>query len=911
MEIDQLNPTDADTVKPKWDRHAFKNLGIISVTITLAPFVLWIVWNVLKGWGQWRILRPEHRPHYVRTWHGWVEGEKAATKSVERVQLRDHIRQKLVWRTTTTDYSWVFWDPSGAKRQEYEDNRRHSMLRHFPRWMRSYEPGSLWPDARITSDRLAAAEEGKVSMRAYRHSSEIQPWGVSFTENESWREWSSKKGADPLTENHKHSDSLPMMTGALADSRNAHILSTVRRRKPSRGRIQVWDANGQETFRATCPVPRQAENLDADVDPARESGASSLRVQPSPTSQNVAAGFARRACSLPLFAILPKAYHARPRSKYPVETLPGRFQKKPILYPARVCDHHSAPENSEDLQGSGQITTRLRNPEDNLRASDKRNLTRTFHHAFEPLANPVVLNPFISIGNEYSGTAGRPGSPSMGWTIQGTKRAAVGELSLHEAEEPVKGASIVPCSSCSSDTFRSRPDGEYPDMHLHEASSQETKDSPDHFELDTDGTMDRHRANFRVSDGFFQGSYLPGDIALHFSLLRRNTSPKNLTSNPSPRTPRSRKVTSESEPLLAEHSSDTERLSKFLRVDSNMKRGSTHPPRRIKPKPTTRVPCDVPMSSKETRSPTKSITPSTTHAKTTQTGSTSGTSRFIEAKKETTKPAASLSSFEKTFLADLDLRLGRLDYELSPGFRGPPGEHPDPKWWFEGVPYSASVASRGSRAFANRGTLRLRPLNPPPVPRRSRTAVDVSKTIDQAVPTSLTQRRASSQDSVRPRGTCTYNREPGEGEIDTAAWMLRRPPMGALREDSAEKTLLFTSGRGNAKTLLEWQRSDSLLSLQQAFDAASAISRRPAKRLKRLGILGSDRNNGCSMDGKQPTTTAFDGCEAEGQNANSTTTTRMSAIQRILTRVSSLAVDERRTGDSPLGYTSPNRTMMH
>lgn len=888
-------------------------LGIISASVLFTPFILWNVWNLVKGWGKWRIRKSGNRPHYVRTWHGWVEAEKAATRAVERAKLRNHNRQKRIWRTTTADYSWIFWDPSGVKQQEYEDNRKHSILRHLPRWLRSDEPGSLWPDARITPNRLGDAEEGTVSLRSFRHSCEIQPRGFSFTGNQSWLRSSSKKGADTLTENHTLSDCLPMMTGALEDSRSPHSMSTVRRRKFAMGRFQVWDANSQETFRATCTqflAPKQTGSLGADVDPARESGALALRVQPSLAAQNVDPGFAPRASSLPLFATLRNAYNARSWLKIPMKTLPVRSPKKQR---AGFCNDDNAPENPDDLQGSG-MTTRLRNPEGNLPASMppyERMLMQTFNQRFEPLAKPVVLNPFTSIGTEYSGTTGRPGSPIMGWTIKGDPRASVSELNHYEAEGPVKGASTFSCSSYSSASSRSRSNGEYPVMRLDEANLQKTKDSTATSNFDTFPGRASHSARgVCVSDGVFQGSYSPGDIALHFSLQPRSTSGKNLTSDSNPRAPpRSRKVTSDAS--VAEPSPYIEKLSMSLHVEYGSKtRDSFYPPRRITSKSTTRVPFDVAESSTQTRSPTKSSTRSAMN-------SASGTSKLSEAKKATAERTGCLSSVEKVFLNDLDLRLSRLDYELSPGFRGPQGDGTSPRWWFEAAPYAASLASRSLQSLGNHTKARMNPLNPTPVLRRSHTALDMSKTIDTTFPTVL-RRRASLQDSVLLRGTSRYREEPGEGTIDTAAWMLRRPPMGPLREDSAEKTLRFTSGRGSAKTLLEWQQSEFPLPLQQAFDSAAAISKRPAKHLKRL--VSRNRNDGCKAE-KQLARAAVDGEDVEDhfdERSGHTTSpvTGKNPIQRIFFQSigafgGCLTTDERIDRDSPMGYSSPHRTMMH
>ena len=825
MPIALLKPI-ADGVVAIHENHAaFRNLGLISVAVLLLPFIIWGIWNTVKGWGKWRVQQAGDRPHYVRTWHGWVEAEKEAARARGRAKLRNHIRQKLVWKTTTADYSWIFWDPSGAKRQEYEENRRHSIIRHLPRWTRSDKPGSLSPDARIAPNRLGAAEEGKVSWRSFRHSSEIQPLEFSFTGNQSWLRSSSKKGADAWTENHTRSDSLPMMTGALADSRNALSLSNVRRGRHSMGQFQVWDADIQDQFL----VPEQTGNLGADIDSARQSGASALHVQPS------LAGFARRASSLPLFATLRVAYNARRRLKDFLETLsPIRSLRKARPFPA---GDHSAPENPDDLQGSGHMTTRLRNPEGNLQASIPPESMQIFNQMFEPLANPVVLNPFMSIGTEYSGTAGRPGSPIMDWTAK-RERAGISE---YEAD----GASSFLSRTYSSASFRSRSNGEYPDMHLSEASLQKMKDSMTTSKLDTYGRMGNHHARgVHVSDSFFQGNYSPGSIGLHFSLLPRNTSGKNLTSKSTPVVPpRSRTVSSEAS--FAEHLSFTESLSMLLHADP------FHPPQRTNPKSATRVPFDLPRSSTQMRSPTKSSTRSTTNAKTIKKGSNSGTSGLSQAKRAMIERTGCLSPLERAFLDDIDLRLSRLDYELSPGFRGPLADVTSPIWWFEPVPYAASVACRDTQSFINHIKVRTRPLNPPPILRRSHTTLDIPEIIDTNVPSTVLRRRASSQDFILPRRTSTFNGEPEEGAIDTAAWILRRPPMGALHEDSAENSLLFTSGRGTPKTLLEWQRSEPSLPLQQAFDRAAAISRRPVKHLKRFGILCGDRNNSCK-DEKQP-----------------------------------------------------------
>ena len=86
-------------------------VGVISLAL---PFVVWGCIALVPC----RRPRREHRKREKsRGWHGW-EGAKH-------------------------DYTWIFWDPDGQGRHEYEQQReRHRLRRMIPDWMKSYPESS-------------------------------------------------------------------------------------------------------------------------------------------------------------------------------------------------------------------------------------------------------------------------------------------------------------------------------------------------------------------------------------------------------------------------------------------------------------------------------------------------------------------------------------------------------------------------------------------------------------------------------------------------------------------------------------------------------------------------------------------------------------------------------------------------
>ena len=785
----------------------------------------------MKGRGKWRLRNAGSKPHYVRTWYGWVGAEETANSALRHARLKKTLRKKLIWRTTTADHSWIFWDPDGTKYQKYRLQRDRSILRHLPTWLRSFEAGSQLPGSRFAPNRLEAAEEGKISMRSFRHSSEIQPLGFSFTRHQAWARSHTRIREDVLAPTHKSDGFESMKTGVIQDSQNVESSGTVRRRQSSGRKVQVWNANSQETLRAT-----HTQFLNAKKTPD---------VQSTPGPHNVFNGSTCKASSLLPFAALRNAYFSRRRSRSnPAATLPPQSQKTSMFYSDRAFQGVCPPENSEDSPSSCHDTSRRQIPGD-IHASMPRqdiNFMQNPSQKLESRVKPVVLNPIASVGAEYSGTAGRPESPAMSWTGRWELRdVSCQRLSEYEEDENLEGASSFQSSSRSSASLNGCSKHENTYLDSDEGLLPQARNLSIPSRLDNLGRMGIHSARrLLASDGAFRGSYAPGEINLDPCRPQQagytNCSTFAVFE-------RSEKALPEASP--SEHVSFIENLhlSPHPRP-KNGKEDSVYSLRRTKSKPTERIPLSVLRESNQTPSPTKSTATSRTTTKVFGNESGSEASDLPKVTEEAPKATGNLSSHEKSFLDDLDRRLDRLNYELSPGFRGPQGDSTDPKWWFEAIPFSASVTCRAPQKHFRGAPTETTPLNLRPILRRSFTASSPSRNKDSSDATSKHKRVASAQDL---RGYASPHRsEPDKGAIDTAAWILRRLPMRALSEDSADKTLLFTNGRGPAKTLSEWQQPEPFQPFKQVLDSASKVSKLPAKHLKKLGKLSVGRNENCN-----------------------------------------------------------------
>ena len=153
------------------------------------------------------------------------------------------LQPQLVPRSARTDFSWIFWDPTGERRRKHERERENTFLKHVPRWMRSSAFGSADANVRASPDVEAgvvqgpAAESDHSSRRGYTDTLSglgrlwnAEPQHISRT--------SRSPDFESGTQNNlRHSSETRATSITLADNHNPSNeppSTSVRMRKPTR-----------------------------------------------------------------------------------------------------------------------------------------------------------------------------------------------------------------------------------------------------------------------------------------------------------------------------------------------------------------------------------------------------------------------------------------------------------------------------------------------------------------------------------------------------------------------------------------------------------------------------------------------------------------------------------------------------
>ncbi|KAJ5721935.1 uncharacterized protein N7483_009869 [Penicillium malachiteum] len=121
------------------DPVVFAKLFAGTVGIFILSVLIWKLGNFIRSFSQYRVLREGNSPttRYAKTWYGWV-----TLKTHERNKqfFRDiftKVSKWTAWKSTRTDYRWVWWDPGQAALTARRRNRR--LLRWLPKFLMSYE----------------------------------------------------------------------------------------------------------------------------------------------------------------------------------------------------------------------------------------------------------------------------------------------------------------------------------------------------------------------------------------------------------------------------------------------------------------------------------------------------------------------------------------------------------------------------------------------------------------------------------------------------------------------------------------------------------------------------------------------------------------------------------------------------
>lgn len=239
----------ASTPKP----HALPRVVGFWAGISAIPIVLGLLWYALRHWGWWKLRRQGNRRPLVRTWHGWVESSDDNNRR-ERNRLSKP-RPRVMPRTTRSDYSWVFWDPTGERRRGFEQEREESLVRYLPQWMRSSAFGSADPNPNPNCDVEAArSAEAQESDRAATNGylDTLSLLGRNWRQG--WRK--ARMSVDSSSTHGSASDQHsagrpPSCTSAAIEDHHDSPVGTVRLRHSSRQTCSGWQANSEDVQRAT------------------------------------------------------------------------------------------------------------------------------------------------------------------------------------------------------------------------------------------------------------------------------------------------------------------------------------------------------------------------------------------------------------------------------------------------------------------------------------------------------------------------------------------------------------------------------------------------------------------------------------------------------------------------------------
>ncbi len=241
-------------------------IGGLWAAVLAGLLVVGLMAYFFSHWGWWKLRRQEGRRRpLVRSWHGWVEPSVPSNK-----RARNRLRKPpphIVPRTARTDYSWIFWDPTGAKQERFKQEREEAWLRYLPRWMRWRQRSSV--DAATVSDpdieaAISSAGPGSDETSATDHLATLALLGRQWREG--WRraERATQSSTTCVGTSDHVAEGPSAAISTAAEDIPDHNTSTVRLRKTSRPYRSTWNANSEDVERATnnqLLAPTAASNL--------------------------------------------------------------------------------------------------------------------------------------------------------------------------------------------------------------------------------------------------------------------------------------------------------------------------------------------------------------------------------------------------------------------------------------------------------------------------------------------------------------------------------------------------------------------------------------------------------------------------------------------------------------------------
>ena len=752
-------------------------LAKVFLPAILAPAVALYLLNKLRKLGSRRLRRQKtskENQFYARVWHGWVEREKYSRQKQRSKRFKHYIIRKLTWKTTTTDYSWIFWDPDGCKQKAFQDAKDQTFIRHLPLWMRSYRPGTAQGDGRLGDPERGQTSQHriyKVSCNSSGHFSLSHSAPKSATTTDQIHKTHSR---------HASEVAAAVMSGALPDIRGEDYTSTLHRRRAPNGRPRIWCTGSAETDRAAACQLLSSPSENRSPPPILG------------TAQRT------KSCSASRMILSYGKSHSQPISQPQL--------RASLFLPPRRSEHPTAPFNS--LANTGALCNNCQNPSeprflqlplDYLDTSHPyydMNFVKSLDRRLEQWVDLKPPNPYVSIGHPSCGIDGRNGTPV---TIVGSTPSLVSDehvdLQAYEDEDSIDVAiSLSGSSAASAHGVRSKPTTAHEPWYRRTSVpwSERWESNPGPLSI----TLSQNSQGRFPSTSCISGEAMSDSHASHVSFVkpleRRRLVDRGICVSP----PREQE----------EAVSDDRVINDVIGPNGNKVM---------------------------------------TEANQLRTKSDSFLAPILTSSRHHSPHYTTLQGLQ--FTRDLDSRLERLLYELSPGFRGPKGNL-DRLYWGRSPmflsSFSADVPSRATQATIKRLTYphrRLqRSISSPAWSSSSHTPSLQSSVGPRAITDDRTNGARGQRREHGSYPNANFS-EPDEGAIDVLAWILRRPPQGFQHDDQSPDTF-YTGIYGKVRTRAEWENIPS-------------FRRSMVQRLKKVGRIlvrkgiGSDESTEEASEG--------------------------------------------------------------
>ncbi|KAI9837780.1 MAG: hypothetical protein M1819_006714 [Sarea resinae] len=810
--VQDANQKPMDELQRAHLAHFYFNFAMISLAVILGPFVLYYMWCCLRNWGRWRIRKmvpaenglPYYRQSYVQTWRGWIL-QDARNADGGNDRPKSWIKRWMD-RTTSADFSRIFWNP--AVSQEFGLREPARVGSRWPSWawiqrkkvtdlergerdcQKAVSIGSSAGSVIVRSSgfndgRLNGGDgktgHGMIRRRQFKKESKIP---VPVQRHRSASENDVPEPVKEKVQNNRSTSSLPtrpkprpscLSVMRLADNpdkivtpekrpRKAILSSTATRRETSSITASFLSAkeslDSSSTTSLEQQTPKQGASSAQDVEKLTPTDTISVEMTSSashaekevPIESLTEEQIINRKADILLQAVLdvPESPEKMNQSEpvYGHWYLPSQGAAAPVIAPAN-SEVSFEQVGSESSSGSGNeqpVGTIRRQPFRDAPVSETdsgfgNSLTRRL----EIWESPMLLDPFNPSPRDSSGIAGRSASPAMGWR-QLNEIPIPNQLSLFEepsnepemsenarGKQPVRGT-IAEASRI--DSIRDRID---------EVVAKSPINAP-WFRNEHPTPLDKMHGYAAQNECLG----VPQRKERWFTPHREGRTPS--VSSKSNSGPASRAVSSP------------------IDVDFQFLRES--PP------------------------------PSFASSSSPYYGRTAGIGLLKPFSEHGSPNAKSLGTkaltiSETVFLKGLNRKLDWLEYELSPGFRGPDENPADSYMAKAGLtlnPVSrVTEATKRELTRSSAGSKSSEHSTPPPN-RHIRKKIPTPRIDSWRIASNKARRVSLKEAFLEPITQFGSDElEPREGELDTAAWVLRRPPQG-IPTPSAHERSPFVSG---------------------------------------------------------------------------------------------------------------------